>query len=467
MLFSFKKTNILLSFIVILLLIIYAINMGNNNSISTGKYNNDMKWVTINNDNVDSATIALFVKVGHQDEIPSTYGMAHYLEHMLYKGTEKRDNEITTQIERNGGRFNGHTEMNYTVYWYTISNDKILKAIDILSDMYYNSLFKPSEVEKEKKVVIEELNKRLDEPDVYLYDASLPIVYRGLPQETTDVSNIIKNTTEYSRSSLLRFYKNFYQPHNTVLVYSGKVSNNINNAMQKFFDKKWHIQKTDIKRLHISNDIYPKLYDIPRGIIKNFGKIQNYHYKIRNDLNKAYIMVSFRTINNGFDWGIEDENKYIADILGTIICGYFSSKLYEKLRKQLGLIYSADYDLDLYNGIGSLNIYTHTKVSNQNKVIKHIFNEIKKICDGKITQKEFNGAVNYIIGNIKISMENNHSKVMVYGKQMIVENKITNIYEKIDNYKNVKKSQVIKIAKQLFVPENTSLLIVSNKIPFN
>ena len=134
-LWSIKSANILICCMVILLLILYAINMGNTNSITTGKFNNGMQWVTVDNPNVDSATVALYVKVGHQDENPSTYGMAHYLEHMLYKGTKKRDDEVTTEIERDGGRFNGHTEMNYTVYWYTITRNKILKAFDVRDNM--------------------------------------------------------------------------------------------------------------------------------------------------------------------------------------------------------------------------------------------------------------------------------------------------------------------------------------------
>jgi len=178
-------------------------------------------------------------------------------------------------------------------------------------------------------------------------------------------------------------------------------------------------------------------------------------------------MISFRTKNNGIDWGIEDERKYLANILGTILCGYFSSKIYEKLRKKLALIYSADYDLDLYDGVGSLNITTHTKVSNQNKVIQYLFDEINKIKNGNLTKKEFDGAINYVVGNSIISMENNNSKAMFYGKQMLIENKIIDINDYLEKIKKLKKNDIIKLAKQLFVPENTSLLIVTNKIPFS
>ena len=200
---------------------------------------NKIPCVISENKNIFTFTILVLVKVGSRYENKGEYGMAHFLEHMLFKGTHKRPNakHITNELDSIGAEFNAFTGKNMTGYYIKSSHSNYEKACDVLSDMIFNSILDDEEMEKEKNVVIEELRKDRENPSSHvndlLYNQIFPKSQLGNPTGGRE-----KDVIAYKKNTLTKFYEKYYHSENLIIAISGNIPHNYKNIIKKYFKGK-------------------------------------------------------------------------------------------------------------------------------------------------------------------------------------------------------------------------------------
>lgn len=373
--------------------------------------------------NLPVVAVAFAVRNGGINESISEKGISHFIEHMLYKGTPTRDaKKIAEELEKRGGEINGFTDEAITAYWCKIPSKHLDIALDVLSDMVKNPLFDEKELEKERKVIFEEIKMRKDNPHIYVLDNIQGQLYRG-----TLGLNLIgtyETMAKITRKKLFEKFKQIYQPNNMILGIVGDA---------------------DFK-------------DIVHFAEENFGKIKGKVPKIKFS-EKNGIQIEKRK-------GIDQANLifahhvplstskkcYAAEVLGTLMAGGMSSRLFSEIREKRNLAYSVKGDSSITRFFAYNSVYVGTTKQNVEIVKKIILEEFRKVAEG-LTEKELNQVKEQLIGNYHISMEDSQMQLV----NLLLHEIDGNAREFYDFEKNI--SQVrLEDVKQLAKIKNYSFL---------
>ncbi|MDZ4226765.1 MAG: pitrilysin family protein, partial [Candidatus Pacearchaeota archaeon] len=338
------------------------------------------------------------------------------IEHMLYKGTRKRTSkQISQQIEKNGGVLNGFTEEQITAFWCKMPSDKLRIALDVLSDMVKNPLLDAKEMEKERKVIFEEMKIYHDSPSHYVFDKIQSFLYEkplGAPLIGTHES-----MNSIDRKKMLKKFKGVYKPGNMIL---GVVGDADFSDLIKFAEKNFRKEKAKVKKQKI--------------ISKNGSGIEK-----RKGIDQANLVLAFHSPLS------TDKKVYAAKVLIALLAHGMSSRLFREVRDKRNLAYSIFGDVNANKYFSYSYIYAGAMKENIEKIKKIILDEFKKISK-KLPQKEFDDTKNQLIGNYRISMENSESQM----NQLIlseIDGKVEEFYEFEKNIRAVKLKDVRKLAK--------------------
>ncbi len=331
--------------------------------------------------NVPVVSVAFAVRSGGANESLSEKGISHFIEHMLYKGTKSRNSkQISEEIEKNGGVLNGFTDEILTAYWCKMPSKHLGVALEVLGDMVKNPLFDEEELEKERKVIFEEMKMRKDRPDVYTVNKIQDFLYGG-----TLGQNLIgteKTIGAIDRKKILIKFKQIYTPNNLILCVVGGVDFGevINFAKKNFGNGKKKIPKQKI----ISKNSF--------GIEKRKGVDQAnlifaYHVPIR-----------------------KDEKSYAAAVLSTMMAEGLSSRLFSEIREKRNLAYAIHGYSQISSDFAYNAIYVGTMAENVQKVKKLILEEFKKVSEG-LKEGELDQVKTQIIGNHQVSIEDSKTQM--------------------------------------------------------
>ncbi|GIU68504.1 MAG: peptidase M16 [Candidatus Pacearchaeota archaeon] len=372
--------------------------------------------------NLPIVSFAIAVKRGGIHETSSERGISHLIEHMLYKGTKKRNSkQIAEEIEKRGGILNGFTDETLTAYWCKLQNKHLEIAFDILSDMIKNPLFDKIELEKEKKVIIEEIKMYKNDPMSYVNLKIQECLYKkpfSIPLIGTE--KILKDIT---REKLIKEHQNSYQPRNMFLcVVGGADFNEIVRLAKKYF--LIENKKTRIKKY------------IP--IIKNTEEKEK-----RKDLDQAHLILGYHTKK------LQEKGSYASYILSYLMAGGISSRLFQEIREKRNLAYAITHHTELRKDYAYSTIYAGIKKNSIEEVKKLILDEFEKISKD-LGEEEFNKIKEQVIGNNYILKEDSLSRMIeiLYDEandNLKKENFEENIRKiKIDDVKNLAKSVLKK-----------------------
>lgn len=361
-------------------------------------------------------SVAIAVRNGGINESSDEKGISHYIEHMLYKGTKKRTAmQIKSEIERNGGELNGFTDENITAYWAKMPSKKVNVALDVLSDMVKNPAFDKKEMEKERKVIFEEMKMRKDNPRVYVFDKIQSFLYKeplGI-----DLIGTEKTMNFIDRKKILSKFKEVYAPNNMVLVVVGDAdfSNVVKYAEKTFGNEKGKVPEHPIK-------------------LKNESKLEK-----RKGVDQANLVLAFHSpLAN-------DKMSYASKVLMTLMAGGMSSRLFEEIRDKRNLAYAVKGDTNTSRDYSYNFIYVGTTKDKVEEVKKLILEEFKKVARD-LTKKELDEVKEQLIGNYQISMEDSQSQMVnLLGHEMDGDAKEFYDFEK--HIKTVKLNDVKKLAK--------------------
>ena len=388
-------------------------------------------------DTSKSISIGIYVKTGSKYENKGEEGISHLLEHMLFKGTQNRSaKKISEEIDDVGGHINAFTSKEVTAYYVTILSEHIEKAVEILSDIYLNSTFPQEEIDKEKKVVIEEIRMYDDIPEDKIHDENSEFVLFG-----SGVANSVLGTEEsvegISRESMIKYWKERYTTDNMAVAVAGNFKESeLIDILEKY------LGKFDLKMAE-------------RNYNKNF--VINSGEKIINkETNQVHLC--FNTTGLSF----LDKDKFVLSIISSVLGGNMSSRLFQKIREDKGLAYSVYTYSSSYLEGGMFTAYAGTTKENYKEVIEIIKSEFQDIKNKGITEDEMNKSKNQILSSMVFSMETSKGRMSRLGNMFVNYGKIVPIDETVERIKKVTLKDITELAQKIFDEKNYSLTVLGD-----
>lgn len=384
-----------------------------------------------------SVTVLILVRTGSRYEEKRTNGIAHFAEHMFFKGTKKRPTtlEISSLIDGIGGEFNAFTSKEYTGYYIKARAKKLDLLLDVLSDMLRNSKFDKAEIGRERGVINEELRMYLDTPMKHIGDVYENLLYGDQPLGW-DIIGTLKSLANIKHEDFLEFQNRYYAPENMLVSIAGGVSHDdILNITNKYLGK-----------LKSKN---PVAY-LPVKFSQNKPAL----ILVNKKTEQAHLAIGFRSYHRGH------KNHYKLVVLNAILGSSMSSRLFIQLRERRGLAYYIRSAPEEYSDTGSFVAQAGVAPANIEEAIKVILAEFKEIAKVEVNAGELKKAKEHIKGRLVLELEDSREMALMFGMQQLLEGKIRTtdeIFKKIDA---VSAQDVQKVAKDIFKNEGLNLAII-------
>lgn len=387
---------------------------------------NGIRIVSESLEHVRSVSIGVWVTCGSRHENLQTNGTAHFIEHMLFKGTQKRSAyDIAAAIDSVGGVMNAFTSKELTSFYIKIPDYHLHLAIDLLADIFLYSQFDDKEIEKEKSVVLQEIHMLEDAPDDYIHDFFESEFWNGhrlgLPilGTRTGVEN-------FTRDGLLRFFKERYCGDNMVVTAAGHLEHDgFVDLVQKAFGS---MNGRAIREENTVPDIAPKVAVIEK------------------DLEQIHLMIGTPAPS------AVSEDRFASFIMNAVLGGSMSSRLFQEIREKRGLAYAIHSFLTPYMDTGILNVYAGTGQRELREVIGLSFDEMLRLCERPLTDSELQGAKELIKGNFLLSMESTDTRMTRLAKNEICFGRVIPTEEVTAGIDRVTREDVQAMARSMFNP---------------
>jgi predicted Zn-dependent peptidase len=381
------------------------------------------------------AYCGIIIGTGSRDEKPEEHGMAHFIEHLLFKGTKKRKAfNILSRMEDVGGEINAYTTKEDTCVYATFFSSYYPRALELMSDIVFNSDFPEKEMEKEKEVIIDEINSYKDTPSEMIFDEFDELVFPNNPIGRNILGEKEK-LKSFAREDILQFIRSNY---NTDQIIVSSVGNIMFSKLIKQFDKYFgHIpeKSTPIKRIHYSE--YLPVYK-----------------------ENQYNTFQSHCIIGNVAYNIKDEKRFILNLLNNVLGGPgLNSRLSMSLREKNGFVYNIDSTYTPYSDTGVISIYFGTDKADIEISIKAVLKELKKLKTKPLTDSQLIKAKRQILGQIAISLENNENLMLSMGKSYMIFNKVDSLEEISRKYNIIKARELQDVANDLFNKEKLSYLV--------
>ena len=398
---------------------------------------NGLRIITVPSKNTKTAAVLVLVGTGSKYETKDINGISHFLEHMFFKGTKKYPStlKLIEPLDKVGGQYNAFTSDEFTGYWAKVDASHFDLALNWVSDIYLNSLLKEAEINRERGTILQELNMCLDNPARYVYDLWTDLLYGDQPAgwKIIGTEETIKGV---KRPQFIQYIKNHYSSRNTIIAVAGNIDGDgAVNKIAKCFGK-----------------INDKAVAGKLPVVEEQDKPQSLVYYKKTD--QTHLHLGVRAYN------IFHPDKYALSLLGVILGGNMSSRLFISVRERQGLAYHISTSADSDTDTGCL--VTRAGVTNQKveKAIKTILDEYKKITTTKISQAELRKAKDYIRGSSLIGMEASDERASFAAFQELLTGKILTLEQKLAKIEAVTVDNIQRVAQDIFRPEKLNLALI-------
>ncbi len=387
-----------------------------------------------------TVTVLVLFGVGSRYEEKHINGISHFIEHMMFKGTKRRPTSlsITKELDAVGAVYNAYTSKEVTGYWIKISHDKLDLALDLVSDMLYNSKFDAQEIEREKSVICEEQHMYRDNPARHIDTLLEQIMFEpsSLGWDIGGEDRIIMGMT---RGQMVRFRDSHYHGKNLVVGVAGNIDEEKSFALvKKYFGVSWEKGVKANRHTPFRRALQSK----PRVLV---------HYK---ETEQVQIDLGF----HGFSY--TDPRVYAASLLGTILGGGMSSRLFTAIRERRGLCYSIHAAHESYLDTGLLSVQSGLDKTRIKEAITEICRQLHLIRTKGVTAAELKRVKDSAKGRMAIALEDSEHVVSWFVSQEVLTKKLTTPEEKLAKLAKVTREDVQKIARSLFQTKNINLAII-------
>lgn len=399
---------------------------------------NGLRVITIPMPSFESATVMVMVGAGSRYETKLNNGISHFLEHMAFKGTEKRPTsmDISSLIDGIGGEFNAFTSKEYTGYYVKAQSNHVEMLLDLLSDMLNHSLFDEKEIEKEKGVIIEEINMYEDTPMRNLGDVYERVLYGDTPMgwDTAGTKEVINKV---SRNDFVEYMRSLYSADNmTVIVAGGVDGGKAEDLVKKYFGDM--PQFSTLKALPVAD-----------------GQEKPNYFVKEKTTEQVHLALGVRTVPLGH----VDEDA--LEVLSTILGGGMSSRLFSEVREKRGLAYYVRSSSDNYTDCGTLVTTAGVDPKRAQDAVKVILEELERIKKpGNITQEELKRAKEYINGHFVMDLEDSRSVAIYFAHQEVLEDKIYTPAENIEKINKVTLADVERVAQKYLTEKTLNFAVI-------
>lgn len=400
-------------------------------------YKNGLRVITVPMKDNPTVTVLVLVGTGSDYETKEINGISHFLEHMCFKGTLKRPNArtISHELDALGCQYNAFTGNEYTGYYAKGDPKNFEQIFDVVTDIYLNSTFPEVDIEKEKGVIIEEINMYEDMPSMNVQDLFSKVLYNDQPAGRSTLGTK-ENIRKMERSNFVNYKKAHYVAENTVVVVAGNITDDkVYKEVNKYF-KDVRIGKNGKKVK--TKDIQNK--PIPLTLYK--------------ETDQTHFVIGVRTFS------LFDKRNTILSLLSGVLGAGMSSRLFNKLREEMGVAYYVRASNQPSLDHGSLQISAGVNNERVEEVIKEILKECILLTKELVSEKELSKVKSLIIGNTKLSLEATDDIANFYGGQELLKKEIKTLEEKIKEINKVTPADIIKMAKVIFKEKNLNLAII-------
>ncbi len=384
-----------------------------------------------------TVTVTVLVGTGSDYEPQVQSGISHFLEHMCFKGTVRRPgvSDISRELDSLGAHYNAFTDHEITGYYAKVESKYAPEILDIVSDIYLNSTFPQSEIEKECGVIIEEINMYEDMPQSQAQQLFTSNMYKGQPAGR-DVLGTKDSVTKINREDFVAYHKKFYVPNNTVVVVAGSFD------LPKMFELvKKHFSRTIKKPL-------PK-------IIKTTDKQRTYNANVLyKPTDQSHLVFGF----HGVKIGHKDETALA--LVGSLLGGGMSSRLFTKLRDEMGVCYYVNAQMDSATSYGSIEITAGVTNSRVQEVLNILLKEFKSLKNTLVSEEEIKRTKQYMVGTMKLNLESSNSLAMYFGVQETLTGKVVTPEERVKKIMAVNNKDIMRVAKKIFRIEKSNTALV-------
>jgi predicted Zn-dependent peptidase len=383
-----------------------------------------------------TVTALVMFGTGSKYESLSVSGLSHFLEHMFFKGTKKRPNsqKLSSDLDALGCEYNAFTAKEYTGYWIKVDSSKIAIGLDILSDMLLNSEFSSTEINKERGVIIEEINMYHENPMMYIEDVFEACLYGDTPAGR-EIAGTKANIQAFKRQNFTSYFTSQYGANSAVLCLAGNVDEKTERMAAKYFGK---MTKSPFK-------------DKIRTPDAQIAPAVRLHYK---EGNQAIISLGVRAYDT------YHQDKIILKVLAVLLGGSMSSRMFTEVREKRGLAYSVHTTAESYTDSGYLTTQAGIPVGKQDQAIKVILSEYKKLKTKLVGLPELKRAKDLIKGRTIIGFEASDNVANWYAQKAVLKENLISPEEYFAKIDKVKAEDIRRIAKDIFKNEKLNLAVI-------
>jgi len=403
------------------------------------KLKNNLRLILAPLKETKAVTILVLLPVGSRYESKNINGVSHFVEHLMFKGTERRPTslDLTKTLDSVGAEFNAFTGKDQTGYYIKISADKVELAFDLLSDILFNSLFKSEDIEKERGVITEEINMFQDNPLMLIHGLFEQTVFpnSSLGQLISGPKSVIKKIT---RDQILNYKNKFYCPKNMVITVAGNFSQ---QKILSLADKYFGLNGKKMTEVNFESV----------KLTQNSPRI-NLFFK---DTKQVQMCLGFSA------YSLADKNIFPLYLLAVILGGNMSSRLFTTIREKYGLAYYIKAGVETYQDTGLLMVQAGLDKKRAKQGIRLILEELKNIKDNGVSHEELLAAKEFLKGKLVLDLEDSESIADWYGRQELLLGKTFTPAEKIKKVSSISVEQIKKVAQDIIKQRKLNLALIS------
>lgn len=401
----------------------------------TKKYPSGLTLVAKQIDHAYTVVFGVYVDIGSVREDKSTNGFSHFIEHLMFKGTNKRNAlQISEELEDIGANINAFTSKENTCFYTKSAHTELEKCVDVLSDMYFNAQFPQEELDKERGVVLEEIKMCEDTPDDLVQDLISSALYFEQAMGQT-ILGLRDNIKYCDRHSILNFKKKHYIPSKTVISVAGKFDfDQLDKLVERYFESNFEGAFEDI--LPVPNVTY-------------CNKLMHAF----KDIEQAHLQLSWGGVS------VDSPKRYALSLLANILGGGMSSRLVQVIREQHGLAYSVYAYPSYYENCGNFEIYVGCSPENNQLVCQLLQKVLTDLVKNGVTEKELSRAKVQAVNALYMNAESNMTLMRLYGRCMLKSGKLFNVQEEIDGYTSLNVQDINDVARQIFTQKHASAYV--------
>jgi predicted Zn-dependent peptidase len=400
-------------------------------------FKNGLRVLTVPMQGTQTAAVIIMVGVGSRFENEKEAGLSHFIEHMMFKGTEKRPNTkiISEELDAIGGEYNAFTAKDKTAYYAKVDSKHFATAVDVMCDIYLNSKIEQVEIDRERGTILQELSMYEDNPQRSVGDEFEKLLYKKDPMGR-DVIGYAKTIKKVQRQDFLDYIKRFYHAGDTVVCVAGKFDEKkVLAQLAKHFEKFPKKGKKSLKKVE-EKQVRPEL-----------------HIKFKKT-DQTHLICGVRAYHQNH------KDRYALGLMAVILGGNMSSRMFLEIRERLGLAYFVHTSVDTYQDCGYLATQAGVEHGNLKKTVKEMLKQYKLIAEEVVDEKELQKAKDYIKGKAVMGFEASDDVAMFFiDQEMHKESILTpeQVFEKIDK---VTTKDIQRVAKDIFQNKKLNLAIV-------